>query len=101
MKLTQDTRINAIAYGNNKFEGNIKGVQQRNMDISLIDLMIELCASATIKNHPVPKDIFNKEFDVIGVSYNEFGHKFTSLVYENKKEGEFCLINKLDLAGTF
>lgn len=100
MKLTADTRINAVMYVK-EHNGIPHVLQSQDRNITLIQYITECSVIAKMQKTPIPMDILDMDFEVENVHYNSHGHRFTVLGYKDKKLKKACVIYKLDLAGTY
>lgn len=95
MKITNDTRINAVIFAQ-KDKELVLFSQHQNMTVGEY---LEKSLPHFLLNSdrmPNPFDILDFEFDKHNEYKNEFGHTFTSLVCETSKG--VCSVIKLDLA---
>lgn len=100
MKLTGDTRINAILYVEEN-KGTPLVIQSQDMNMTLNEYISRCAYTSILENNPIPVDILDMDFNVENVHTNSHGHRFTVLGYKNPKTKKVCVINKLDLAGTY
>lgn len=100
MKLTADTRINAVMYVQEE-NGIPVVLNSQNMNMTLIEYLGKCMVMSLKEKSPIPFDILDMDFKVVDVHYNTHGHRFTVLGYHDKKSKKVCVINKLDLVGTY
>ena len=100
MKISKETRINAIMYVIEK-DGAPVILQSQDMNITLSEYLGKCMVMSLSKKSPIPFDILEMDFQVEHTCINNDGHKFTVLGYEDKESKKVCVINKLDFAGTF
>lgn len=94
MKLTNQTRINAVVYQKNDKDILLMSVDQ-NMTLGEY-LNVSLPHFINSQGHmPNPFEILDMDFKVEDVFVNETGHTLTTLV--NKSKNHVCSVIKLDL----
>ena len=98
MKLTADTRINAVMLCE-KDKDVILYSRDKNMTLGefIFNTMVRL--EVIYDKAPDPIEILDFDFEIGQVEINSYGHRFTLLKYRTEKKS--CVINKLDLAGSY
>lgn len=95
MKLTADTRINAVIMTSKK---SPVVLFTENQNITLGDYL-EAKDNLAPKNSPDASQLLKFDFNKESEYINSYGHRFNVLSYEDKEYS--CSIVKLDLAGTY
>lgn len=95
MKITNQTRINAVVYQKNDKDILLMSVDQ-NMTLGEYLGVTLLHFVNSQGQMPNPFEILDMDFQVEDVFVNETGHTFTTLV--NKSKNHVCSVVKLDLA---
>lgn len=95
MKLTADTRINAVIMTSNQ---SPVVLFTENQNITLGDYL-QAAENLAPQNSPNASQLLKFNFKKGSEHINNFGHRFTVLSYEDQKYN--CSVVKLDLAGTY
>jgi hypothetical protein len=101
MKLTKDTLINAVLHVTENGNEQPSVLRSKDMNMTLGEYLHVSWHNSLVFDTIVPNDILEMDFAVENVHYNEFGHRFTVLGYRQNNPKKVCVINKIDLAGTF
>lgn len=95
MKITKDTRINAVMFAE-KNKDIVLSSKDQNMTLSDYLQKSMLPYAISFGNMPNPSKILTMDFKVEEVFTNHTGHTFTTLV--SKTDDYVCSVVKLDLA---
>ncbi len=98
MKLSLDTRINAVMLCE---KGKNEILYSSDLNITLTEFLDKSIPHflKNTQNVPNPSKLLDMKFNEETVCINSYGHKFTVLTF--KKGDVSCVVNKLDLAGSF
>ncbi len=96
MKLSLKTRINAVTIAE---EGKKVILESRDRNMLLEEWIADALFDWSINSNdiPLPLSIIHCDFQEVGSSFNEYGHKFTLLF--GKINNITISVVKLDLAG--
>jgi hypothetical protein len=95
MKITKNTRINAVMFAQ-KNKHIVLSSKDQNITLTEYLQKSMLPFAMSLGNMPNPSDILGMDFKVEDVFTNQTGHTFTTLV--SKTDDYVCSVVKLDLA---